>query len=84
MGKHDDLDAVVRHALGHPFVSRHHASTEVLILALDGQRTAAVPDPVGELLRRIFAQPGDEELEDFFVFYSIAVWAMMEAMFKIS
>ena len=53
VGEHDDLDAVVRHALGHALVGCHHAAAKILVLALDGERTAAVPDPVGELWRRV-------------------------------
>src|SRR5947209_5355157 len=44
--KHDDLDAVVRHALGHAPVGGHHTAAEVLPLAFDGERAAAIPDPV--------------------------------------
>ena len=73
VGEHDDLDAVVRHALGHAPVGGHHAAAEVLALALDGERAAAVPDPVGELRRRVLAQPGDEELEDLLVLHRVAV-----------
>ncbi len=47
--EHDDLDTVVRHTLGHPFVSSHHATAEIFVLAFDGKRAAAIPDPVGEL-----------------------------------
>ena len=53
VGEHDDLDAVVRHALGHALVGCHHAAAEILVLALDGERTAAVPDPIGELWWRV-------------------------------
>jgi hypothetical protein len=73
MGEHDDLDAVVRHALGHALIGGHHAAAEVLALTLDGQGAAAVPDPVGELRRRVLAQPGDEKLKDLLILDRVAV-----------
>ena len=73
VGEHDDLNAVVRHALGHALVGGHHAAAEILVLALDGERAAAVPDPVGELWRRVLAQPGDEEVENLFVLHRVTV-----------
>ena len=73
MGEHDDLDAVVRHAFGHALVGGHHAAAEILVLALDRERAAAVPDPVGELWWRILPQPGDEEVEDLLVLHRVAV-----------
>ena len=73
MGEHDDLDTVVRHAFGHALVGGDHTAAEILVRALDGERAAAVPDPVGELRRRVLAQPGDEELEDFVVIDCIAI-----------
>src|SRR5262249_52755000 len=65
--KSDNLYAVVRHALGHALVGGHHAAAEALVLALNGERATAVPDPARKLRRRVFAQPGDEEIEDFIV-----------------
>ena len=73
MREHDDLNAVVRHAFGHALVGGHHAATEVLVLALDGKRAATVPDPVGELGRRVLTQPGDEEVENLLVLHCVSV-----------
>ena len=64
MGEHNDLDAVVRHALGHPPVGGHHAATEVFVFALEWQATTTVPNPVGKLRWRVLPKPGDEELEN--------------------
>src|SRR5207249_2300528 len=68
VGEHDDLDTVVRHTLGHALVGCDHPAAEILVLTLDGERTAAVPDPVGELWWWSLTQPGDEEVENLLVF----------------
>src|SRR3990172_7745174 len=73
MRKHDDLDAVVRHALGHALVSGHHAAAKLLVFAFDRQGTATIPHPICKLRWRIPAQPSDEEIQDLFELNRIAI-----------
>lgn len=73
MGKHNDLDALVGHIFGHVFVGGDHLAAEVFAFSLDGYATATIPDPIGKFRWRVFTDPGDEEVEDFFVFDGITI-----------
>ena len=73
MREHDDLNTVIGHTLSHSFVGRHHATTKILILTTDSQTAPTIPNPIGELRRRILAQPSDEELQNFFIFHRVAI-----------
>src|SRR5262249_48726166 len=71
MREHDDLNAILRHALIHTSIGSHHTSPETLVLAFDCKSAATVPDR--KLGWRVFAKPGDEEIEDLLVLYGITV-----------
>jgi hypothetical protein len=79
MGEHNDLNAVIRHAFGHPFIGGHHAPTEVFALTLNCKGPTAVPNPVGKLRWRVLAQPGNKEFQNLLILDSITVrWVSEE------
>src|ERR1041385_459463 len=73
MCEHDDLHAIVHHALGHAPIGGNHTAAKCLVFSLDCEGSATVPDPLRECGRRVLAQPRYEELEDLLILDGVSV-----------